>query len=215
MKTLDELTKESLKTVWQKNHDIIRYNFGLRLFQYSQGKVFDYSIHKNTNILPDDDVERTKIIKKFRSVRETSTVALQFQRLLIGSNGIFIHLSPSKCNLKSKSAIKDKSNTVDDHIMGVTSIAKHVISIYRKDYLKIQEHKDWSKIAKGTIERSISRMCENWLPKNLWLWSQCRITKEEHNKDRLPRGTKSYSVDEKRRLEHYKAANIEICSYHR
>ena len=55
-------------------------------------------------------------------------------------------------------------------------------------------------------------MCDEWLPNHLWLWSQCRITKEEHKSDRLKRGT-DMSISNKKKLIHYNNAKIIIEKY--
>ena len=209
---LQELTHDSLDRVWKHNSEIIKYTFGLRLYQYAQGKVFDYSCFNNSDILPKEERNRSKIIKQLRSKRVSSSVAMQFQRLLIGYNGIYVNLTPSKCNLSSVKANENKSKCTQDHVIGVTSVAKYVIEVFRKDFLKIKDHDDWSIYDNSKIQKSIGEMCNNWLKDNLWLWSQCRITKDEHKADILPRGTE-ISIQEKANLKHYDGANIVIECY--
>jgi hypothetical protein len=68
---LKSLTSRSLKQHWDKNFKYLKYNFGLRLNQYAIGKKYDYT----TNILPDNEKDRTKIIKRYRSKIRTSTRA--------------------------------------------------------------------------------------------------------------------------------------------
>ena len=48
----------------------------------------------------------------------------------------------------------------------------------------------------------IEKMCDEWLPKHLWLWAQCRITKEEHKSSNLERGT-NIKISDKKKLYHY------------
>lgn len=55
-------------------------------------------------------------------------------------------------------------------------------------------------------------MCDYWLEDNLWLWAQCRITKNEHKSENLPRGTE-FSIKQKANLEHYSLAKIVIEHY--
>ena len=62
------------------------------------------------------------------------------------------------------------------------------------------------------IIASIDNMANNWLKDNLWLWAQCRLTREEHKGSNLKRGT-SQSVDYKLQLKHYEDAGIEIVDY--
>ena len=209
---LQELTKDSINKIWLNDSQIIKYTFGLRLYQYAQGKVFDYSCFKNSSILPVDDNDRSQIIKQLRSKRRSSTVAAQFQRLLLGYNGIYVNLTPSRCNLSSQQANKNKSKCTQDHVIGVTSVAQYVIEIFRKDFLKIEEKEDWSLFDNSKIQNRIGEMCDKWLKDNLWLWSQCRITKDEHKGDNLARGTK-FSIEQKANLEHYDLANIVIEHY--
>ena len=52
----------ALEKVWNKEKDYIKYVFGLRLFQYASGKIFDYSTFNYTNILSKDIDARTKMI---------------------------------------------------------------------------------------------------------------------------------------------------------
>ena len=91
---LQKLTQNKINKIWFNNSQIIKYNFGLRLYQYAQGKVFDYSCFNYSNILPKDPNQRSVIIKQLRSKRRSSTVAVQFQRLLLGYNGIYVNLTP-------------------------------------------------------------------------------------------------------------------------
>jgi len=42
-KSLIDMTQESLGKIWVDKKEEIKYNFGLRLYQYAMGKVFDCS----------------------------------------------------------------------------------------------------------------------------------------------------------------------------
>ena len=209
---LKKLTENKINKIWLNNSQIIKYNFGLRLYQYAQGKVFDYSCFKYSNILPKDHSQRSMIIKQLRSNRRSSTVAVQFQSLLLGYNAIYVNLTPYKCNLSSEQANKNKSKCTQDHVIGVTSVAQYVIKIFREDFLKIEEHKNWNIYDNSKIQNKIGEMCDKWLKDNLWLWSQCRITKDEHKIGNLARGGE-FSVQEKANLKHYEEAGIKIEQY--
>lgn len=211
---LDVLTKDVLDKYWKNNARYIKYNFGLRLYQYAAGKVFDYSAHKNTDILPHEYELRSEIIGSIRKTKYTSSPAKRFQRLLIGYYGIFRNLSPFQSGLSSKEANERQSGTTADHIIGVTSVAEYVIQIFGSvKYLDVSENTDWSELDDEEIKEKIASMCNQWLPKHLWLWAQCRITKGEHKSDRLLRGT-DMSVEQKMRLEHYNEAGIIVEKYY-
>ena len=75
---LNEITANILGpngSYWQKNKKYIIYNFALRLYQYSAGKMFDYSIHKTTDILPSDLNKRLEITDKIRKVKRSASRA--------------------------------------------------------------------------------------------------------------------------------------------
>ena len=219
---LDSITSDILGptgSYWKKNKDYIVYNFALRLYQYSAGKMFDYSVHENTKILPSNFHQRKEITDKIRAVRRSSSQAKQFQRLLIGNYGMFETLTPSKCKLSSKEANKLKltgnskqSNFVADHIIGVTSIGELATEELKANYLNIKTDTDWSKVNYVQIQKAIEKMCNKWLPNHLWLWAMCRVTKEEHKSDRLKRGT-DIEISDKKKLKHYNNANIIIEKY--
>ena len=225
-KSIDQITSNILGakgSYWIKNKNYIKYNFALRLFQYSAGKMLDYTAHLNTSILPSDPIERKKITDKYRSKRISSTRAKQFQRLLIGNYGVFETLTAKKCNLSSKKANELKlsgksknSDFVSDHIIGVTSIGEYVIKNFKAKYLKIKQDKDWVELDYPYILLSINKMCDDWLSNHLWLWAMCRLTKEEHDSGedgiRVERGT-NIKVDDKRKLKHYSDAGIIIEEY--
>ena len=56
-------------------------------------------------------------------------------------------------------------------------------------------------------------MCNDWLKDNIWLWSVCRITKDEHKQDRLPRGSNEYTINQKMNFAHYRDAKIQVEEY--
>ena len=212
---LNQITSDILGprgSYWSKNQDYIIYSFALRLYQYSAGKVFDCSIHKTSDILPADLEKRLEITSKIREIRRSATRAQQFQRLLIGYYGLFENLTPYKCNLSSQIANMQKANTVNDHIIGVTSIGKFTTEQFKKKYLKINDNSGWYGLSDLDITESIEKMCREWLPDHLWLWAQCRITKEEHKSNNLARGT-DMTVAEKMKLTHYNKAKIIIENY--
>tara|TARA_B100000212_G_C27256272_1_gene482422 strand:+ start:171 stop:845 length:675 start_codon:yes stop_codon:yes gene_type:complete len=211
--------KNALEKVWNKEKDYIKYVFGLRLFQYASGKIFDYSTFNYTNILSKDIDARTKMIKRYRSTdgdKGRSPLSRQFQRLLLGYNGIPINLTPFKCQLSSELANENKSlkkvKLVNDHIMGVTTVADYIIKTFKNDFLNLKDESQWTNLENKFIYECIAKMCDEWLKENLWLWSQCRITFNEHKVDKLSRGM-DFSFDDKRALKHYTEADIRICEY--
>jgi len=216
---LIELTKNSIgpnSKYWKENKNFLKYSFSLRMFQYAAGKIFDNTIYSNTNILPKDEEKRKIITDKIRGVNRSSTKAIQFQRLLIGNNGLFEPLTPFKCNLSSKAANKlkrkKKTGTTNDHIIGVTSTGQYCINAFKNDFLKISTEPEWADTDIIHVQKCLEKMSDEWLKNHLWLWATCRITHEEHSPERLPRGT-DISVEKKINLEHYNKANILIEEY--
>ncbi len=223
---LDSITSDILGpkgSYWVKNKNYIKYNFALRLFQYSAGKKLDYTAHLDTNILPSDDNEREKVIATQRSIIHSSTRSKQFQRLLFGNYGAFETMTPKRCNLSSRKANElismgnsKNSDFVSDHIIGVTSIGQYVIRNFEEKYLEIKRDENWLELDYADILKGIDIMCDSWLSNHLWLWAMCRLTKEEHNSGedgkRVERGT-NMSIDDKRKLKHYNDAGVEIEEY--
>ena len=208
-KSLIDMTQESLGKIWVDKKEEIKYNFGLRLYQYAMGKVFDCS---ETTLLPNNKKKRNVIIESIRGKRRSSSISRQFQRLLIGFYGISINLTSSRCGISSKKANRNKSNTVNDHVIGVTSSAEYVIKSYCEDFLEVNPNAPWDNISNEKIISSIDQMAKNWLKDHLWLWAQCRITKDEHKGSNLIRGT-SDSVEYKKSFLHYKEAGIKVEKY--
>lgn len=210
-------TKIILNKIWEKKSkngnkygDEFKYLFGLRLFEYAQGKHYDYT----TKILPKDEESRRKIIESYRKTNISSSLAKRSQRLTIGYNSLTLNLSPKLCDLSSKDANVNFKDTTSDHIIGVTLCAQYVKYIFQEGKeSKVINWKD-----PNWIEGRIDYMCNNWLKDNLWLWTQCRITKDEHKSDRLSRkmGKNNTILDEiihRANLEHYEIANIVLCNY--
>lgn len=203
-------TKSKLNEIWDKHQNEFKYLFGLRLFEYAQGKHYDYT----TNILPKDLEERTKIINSFRKTNISSSLAKRSQRLTIGYNSLTLNLSPSLCNLSSKAANEKYKDTTSDHIIGVTLCAQYVKYVFQEG----KDSKDINWIKLDWLDSQIDFMCNEWLKDNLWLWAQCRITKDEHKPENglLRKQIKDTISDEvlyRADLEHYKKANIKVLTY--
>lgn len=204
-------TQENLSKIWDKHKDGFKYLFGLRLFEYAQGKHYDYT----TEILPKNLEERTKIINTYRKTNRTSSGAKQVQRLTIGYNSLTVNLSPNVSGLKSKAAKNENyKNSTDDHIIGVTLCALYVIEVFlvgKESNKETWENLDW-------LNDRIDYMCNVWLEENLWLWAQCRITKKEHNSKEggvrrvFPEFTNHIEeeVMYKAKLSHYDTAGVDV-----
>jgi len=176
---LFEKTETILKEIWEKQKKEFKYLFELRLYQYTYGKHFDYT---NERLLREDKKARTQIINSYRKKKTTkngSSLAKRFQRLSLGYNAIPYNLTPKRVNLSSKAANdeKDKKKTVNDHIIGATLIAEYIIYIFQKG--KESKNLDWVEL--DWLDERLNYMCDIWLKDNLWLWTTCRITKDEHN----------------------------------
>lgn len=207
--TLKELTKESLKRYWEMDDNALhmKHGLGLRLSQYAAGKKFDHT----TKITPEDEKIRTKVVENFRKSRgkKRSSREQQFNRLLLGYYGIPFNLTPKRCNLSSEAAnlfSDQKGKTTNDHVVGVTDASIHIINEFRKDL----PDNPWEDLC--WVSERIKYMCNDWLPENLWLWAQCRVTREEHKADNLKREVKK-DIEYKLNLEHYNEANIKIEQY--
>ena len=205
---IENITKSNLQKIWNgsiKNvsQEQIKYHFGLKLYQYSAGKNFDTFIPES---------KRKNITSVYRSQdSKVSSKEKQFQRLLLGYQGIPVDLTPFKCGISSKEANKNKINCVKDHVIGVT-LAGQIIARELDNRLG----NDYSSLDK--VRYQINLMCDDWLQNNLWLWATCRITRDEHSPKRLLRGSKINSgklsmLEYKKSLLHYKEANIEIEKY--
>lgn len=202
-------TEKYLNEIWRTHENEFKYLFGLRLFEYAQGKHYDYT----TTMLPVDSKSRSEIIGIYRKRRGASSSSLlkQFQRLSIGYNSISYEFTPKRCNLSSEEANLNyqSKNTTNDHIIGATLCSQYVIEVFLKG--KESNKQTWVKL--DWLEDRIDYMCNEWLKHNLWLWAQCRITKDEHNpKNGLLRNMVKESIFEeivyRSDLEHYDVANI-------
>ena len=213
MKDLVQLTNKNLTKIWNNQftginvtQEQFKYHFGLRLFQYAAGKHFDL-------FLPRD--KRKEITSIYRQLKgRNSSKEKQFQRLLLGYNGIPVFFSAFRSGISSKSANLNKKNTTQDHVIGVTlagqTIAKELDKRVNNKYDNLDN-----------VQKTIDEMCNEWLPNNLWLWATCRITREEHKSNRLYRGDEvpkeyinSHSpIEYKKKLIHYKEAKIIIEEY--
>lgn len=203
-------TKNKLTAIWNEHQNEFKYLFGLRLFQYAQGKHYDLT----TDILPSDKILRTKTLKAYRGTNRSSSAAKQFQRLSIGYNGLNYEFTPYRCRLSSKAANDNPKDTVKDHIIGATLAAEYVKYIFQNG----QESKNIDWIQMVWLNDRISYMCNTWLKDNLWLWAQCRITKKEHNpktgvKRNFPEKGLLKEIYYKANLLHYKDATINVCEY--
>jgi hypothetical protein len=110
---LVQKTEKYLSLIWSEYENEFKYLFGLRLFQYAQGKYYDY-----TTMLPVDSKSRSTIVEIYRKRRGASSSSLskQFQRLSIGYNSLSYEFTPKRCNLSSVEAnlnYKNKKTTND------------------------------------------------------------------------------------------------------
>lgn len=234
---LYEKTKDSLSEYWNINKDHLKYEFCIHLIQYACGKYYDYK-RVNTG-----DAHTIDALEAYRKTNKTSSKAFQFQRLLFGYR---IDLSPTKTNLSSVEANKKDNPFVKDHIIGTSLIGFYIIFKFKdklrkaleidpsanpdQEFLELAKNENWFK----TICEVAEDFSENELKENLCLWSQCRITKLEHEKDNLVRGwgklstEELNSLDDKKKLKiiedrlnlfHYKkpkkTKEIEVEQYHR
>jgi len=218
---LKELTSEAFERIWKSDSEVIKYQFGLHLFEYAAGKFFDY----NSTLLPAEADARQEVIDSYRKTKRSSSIAKQFHRLSIGYYGVR-NLSPKKCNLISENAL-NSNNTTNDHIIGVTTCSQYVLKIFKEKLisnLKVPENDDPFKHVNNLkdVKNSIDELCNTWLFDHLWLWAQCKITVREHDVHNLKRvyigkvdGIKTIEdeVKYKFNLEHYKNATITITSF--
>tara|TARA_B100000953_G_scaffold260484_1_gene225949 strand:- start:1235 stop:1891 length:657 start_codon:yes stop_codon:yes gene_type:complete len=209
---IEELTKKNLSRIWQGDFPHLKkiseeqfgYHFGLKLYQYAAGRHYDLLI---------DEEERNEITSVYRQVKgEESSKEKQFQRLLLGYNGIPVYLSAYRCGLSSKEANNIEStkerqkDTTHDHVIGVT-LAGHYISENLDKRVK-DNYKDMK-----LVETKINEMTKDWLKDHLWLWATCRITKKEH-RYLSSKDIKQYStMKQKKNLIHYNQAGIEVEAY--
>ena len=206
---IQQLTQKNLTRIWNNEFNLgvdkeqMQYWFGLKLYQYAAGQNYDLFIPSN---------KRDKITSIYRgSTLRGSSKEKQFQRLLLGYNGLGIDLTPLRSGISSEAANNSEAKTVKDHVIGVTlagqTIANELDRRVKKDYSKLDK-----------VQKHINRMCKDWLQHHLWLWVTCRLTYDEHSPNRLKRASKidpgSESIlDFKKNLKHYEQAGISVEEY--
>lgn len=190
-------TREVLSNYWKENKDDLQYEFCIHLIQYACGKYYDYK-RVNTH-----KAHTVKALESYRKTNKTSSKAFQFQRLLFGYR---IDLTPTKTNLSSKKANLKNKKVVKDHIIGTSLIGFYVVYEFKKflsethdisgdpfkELVKDKYSKTWFEI----LSEAAEDFSKNWLEKHLCIWSQCRITREEHSKENLIRGWGKLEIDE-------------------
>ena len=238
-------TSEKLKIFWNKvpanksvtNGEVLQYQFCLNLVQYAVGKYYDWKrvpkFHKQ------------EAMDAYRKTNRTSSRAFQFQRLLFGYR---VGLSPFKTGLSSKDGNKSDEETADDHIIGSSIIGYYVVKTFNNRLrielgLKKQKNKTSQRIFKTLAEKKYDKnwfeiiftcaedLSKNWLKDNLCLWSQCRLSRDEHKSTNLPRGwlmdineikKSTNDLNEEEKLEiiwkklnftHYDNAKIKVVGY--
>lgn len=214
---LYKLSKTSVDNYWRENKNKIKYTFSLHLFQYAAGKFYDY----NNNIHNYDDA--ISYYRKSSGGKKSSSKSKQFQRLLLGYN--IINLTPKRSGLstrKANEARKNKKPCVNDHIIGVTTIGeivKNEIDRRLRKELKIKNDNDpyeyLYKLKKDKwfpfIVKVIDDMANNWLGRNLILWTQCSVTSDEHKISSIRRDEKN--LINKLNFKHY-SEDIIIEKFH-
>ena len=194
---IQELTQKNLQKIWEGNFprcnytkEEIQYIFELRLFQYAAGRVYDSNF---SNLITSSYRKKSK----------------QFQRLLLGVYGIPFKLSPFRSGLSSKRANEKGASTTADHIIGVTLAGQFIKR--HLDQLVDNKYQDSSS---KKLKEAIEHMSNDFLPKHLWLWATCRITKEEHKSNNLLRGDLAprgiEPIKYKANFMHYDDAKIKI-----
>ena len=109
------------------------------------------------------------------------------RRLISGYNALSMKV-PSGFMTEAciEDILKGKPLNTGDHFYRVSDIADEVRQVFEESNFNIE----W--------------MVEEWLPKNYHLWAEVITTKEEHNGDNIIRATtKSFTMEEKDRFEHY------------
>ena len=216
---LRDLTFDAFEKIWKSDSEVIKYQFGLHLFEYAAGKFYDY----NSSILPTEVDTRQKVIDSYRRTKKSSSIAKQFHRLSIGYYGVR-NLSPKKCNLVSENALATAGKTTNDHIIGVTACSQYVLKIFKEKIttnLKLPKNEDPFRLVSNLDDliSSIDELCNYWLFDHLWLWAQCKITISEHDIHNLKRvyigqvngiNTVEEEIEYKFNLKHYNNAKEPI-----
>jgi len=205
---IEQRTQHNLDKIWNNEFNLgidkeqMQYWFGLKLYQYAAGHNYDQFIPSSKRL-------RITSIYRGNTVRGSSKEK-QFQRLLLGYNGLGIDLTPLRSGLSSKAANDSKSKIVKDHVIGVT-LAGQTIANELDSRVK-----DYSSLDR--VQKHIKRMCKDWLRSHMWLWATCRITQDEHSPKRLKRASKinpgsESMLDFKKNFKHYDEAGIIIEKY--
>jgi hypothetical protein len=107
-------------------------------------------------------------------------------RLLFGYNGIGKNGISTK--LKTLESIGLPANKkTDDHVFGAVEIGKFIKEEFERNNL------------------NIDYMVDVWLYEHLFLWSKIKVSKNEHQKDKIERN--KHSIQQKMNLEHYKGVS--------
>jgi len=186
---LKEITKKSIDNIYQDDvKEEINYWFGEMV-------ALGYTLIRRSQKAPKSMVE------KFHKQNDKGTNKVkQLCRLIFGYNGVSYNLTPTRINLISEAAknVPSSKYTID-HILGVTLVGEIIYGEIKELY------------SNGLSESEVvEEMVTVWLPENLWMFATARITKEEHNKENLPRN--EHTLEEKRNLFHYKKAKINLIS---
>jgi|SRR5210317_1382010 len=90
------------------------------------------------------------------------------------------------CGIKTRNASNSpKSETTGDSIIGTKLIGEIVTEEFKRGNI--------------TIDNS-----EEWIYKNLWIWAQCTVTKEEHKAENIKRQNHyKLTLEDKVNFEHY------------
>ena len=195
-------TNPVLSEYWCANKDLLQYEFCIHLIQYACGKYYD---HKRANT-----VHSKKALEAYRKTNKTSSKAFQFQRLLFGYR---IDLTPYKTKLSSKKAnFKESSNVVKDHIIGTSLIGFYVVYEFKKklkEELKTKHLEPFEELSEKKYDKNWFEFIYNaaedfsnkWLKKHLCIWSQCRITEDEHSIDNLVRGWEDDDINKEKGIK--------------
>ena len=174
-----ELTKDKKDAMWSENGEDMRINFHRTLIMLKAGMDFDLTLPKH-------------LFDKHRQINDRGTCPfIQFNRLLIGYNGLGYHITPTRCGLMSEASVGvDSSKCTKDHHMGVTKVGIQVVNAFE------------------ACDFDFDYMVNEWLYEHLHYWFTIRITKEEHKKENLSRN--EHSVEEKENFVHYNEGNIKV-----
>ena len=187
------LANDGLNNYWLSNKDKLRGYFYSKLkgveAEFKTAMTNPYYSDLFKDYYSNGDVENNK--GKFRS----------FLRMPLGYNALVVQPTKKQLGFElfSQQAYNMKlarqlSQTVVDHILGVTEVGVQTFIEYRDQ--------NWN----------TEYMCEEWLPNNLQLYLTCRLLKSEHQKEDdndsngVARG--QHTLQEKIMLDHYKESGI-------